>query len=50
MVVQYETLLTNKWTPIVSYACAHGFFHRDILFPKGEKEKQTKVINSLEDA
>ena len=50
MVVQYETLINNKWTPIVRYDCAHGFFHRDILFPKGEKEKQVIAINSLEDA
>jgi len=50
MVVQYETLLNSKWTAIVRYDCAHGFFHRDILFPKGEREKQTIAITSLEDA
>jgi hypothetical protein len=36
--------------PIVRYDCAHGFFHRDLLFPRGEKEKQTITITSLEDA
>ena len=51
IVVQYETLLNNKWTPIVRYDCAHGFFHRDVLFPKGEKEKETIAISSsLKDA
>lgn len=50
IVVQYETLLNEKWTPIVRYDCAHGFFHRDLLYPKDEKEKQTININSLDDA
>ncbi|MEO5571721.1 MAG: hypothetical protein ABIT08_13565 [Bacteroidia bacterium] len=49
LVVQYESYLNNKWTPIVRYDCAHGFFHRDILF-NGKKEKQTITITSLVDA
>ena len=50
MVVQYESFLNDKWTPIVRYDCAHGFFHRDLLYSSGEKEKQTINISSLEDA
>lgn len=50
MVVQYETFFNSKWIPVVRYDCAHGFFHRDVLFPGGEKEKQTINITSLEDA
>ena len=50
MVVQYESFLANKWTPIVRYDCAHGFFHRDALFPSGDTEKQAINISSLEDA
>ncbi len=50
IVVQYESLIENKWVPITRYDCAHGFFHRDILFPKYEKEKQIISIASLEDA
>ena len=50
IVVQYESFIQNKWTAIVRYDCAHGFFHRDLLYPKGEKEKQTITITSLEDA
>ena len=51
IVIQYETFLNNRWTPIVRYDCAHGFFHRDLLFPKGVKEKQTIAItSSLSDA
>jgi len=50
MVVQYESFLNNKWTPIVRYDCSHGFFHRDVLYPNGEKEKQAITITSMEDA
>ena len=50
IVVQYESFIQNKWTAIVRYDCAHGFFHRDLLYPKGEKEKQSITITSLEDA
>ena len=47
---QYETLITDKWTPIVRYDCAHGFFHRDIMLPNGDKEKQTIEIDTLKTA
>lgn len=36
VVVQYETLLHGKWTPVVRYDTAHGFFHRDVYII-GEK-------------
>lgn len=32
------------------YDCSHGFFHRDILTPKGEKIKQAIPLNNLKDA
>jgi len=38
-VVQYETLINEKWTAIVRYDFAHGFFHRDFMNPNGEQEK-----------
>jgi hypothetical protein len=47
---QYETFIANEWTPIVRYDCAHGFFHRDILLPNGDKEKQTIEIETLKRA
>ena len=50
IVVQYESLINELWTPIVRYDCAHGFFHRDLLYPKNEKEKQSISITSLENA
>jgi hypothetical protein len=50
IVVQYESRVKEKWYPIVRYDCSHGFFHRDILTPKGEKIKQAIPINNLKDA
>jgi hypothetical protein len=50
VVVQYESLINDKWTAIVRYDCAHGFFHRDELYPKGLKDKQVISITSLKDA
>jgi hypothetical protein len=50
IVVQYESFLNGKWMPIIRYDCSHGFFHRDVLFLGGEKEKQLISITSLKDA
>lgn len=50
MIVQYESLLNEKWTPVLRYDCSHGYFHRDVLFPDGEKEKQVVPMASLENA
>ena len=47
---QYESLINNKWVPIVRYDCNHGFFHRDIMLPNGDKEKNEIVIDSLKTA
>jgi len=48
--VQYETLIDDEWVDIVRYDLAHGFFHRDVMTPKGEKEKQFINITNLENA
>ena len=50
IVVQYESLINDKWCPIVRYDCSHGFFHRDVMKPNGEKEKQLIAITKLKDA
>ena len=50
IVYQYETLLNDKWIAIVRYDCAHGFFHRDVLFPNGDKEKKSIEIDTLKTA
>ncbi len=50
IVVQYETLIKEKWVAVVRYDCAHGFFHRDVIYPNGDKEKQVIEIDRLETA
>lgn len=50
VVYQYETFINGNWMPIVRYDCAHGFFHRDILKPNGDKEKQEIEIDNLKNA
>ncbi len=50
VVVQYECLIGGHWHIIIRYDCSHGYFHRDVLSPNGEKEKQTVDIASLKDA
>ncbi len=50
IVIQYESYINNKWIAIIRYDCAHGFFHRDVLYAKGEKEKQSIAITSLQDS
>jgi hypothetical protein len=47
---QYETVLDNEWQAIVRYDCAHGFFHRDVMYPNGSKEKQVIAIDTLKNA
>jgi hypothetical protein len=48
LMFQYETLIDNHWTPIIRYDCAHGFFHRDTLYPNGDKVKQEIEMTSLD--
>ncbi|MBI4824654.1 MAG: hypothetical protein HY805_10580 [Nitrospirae bacterium] len=50
VVVQYESRIKDKWYAIVRYDCSHGFFHRDILSPKGAEIKQPISIQNLSDA
>ncbi|MEZ4908585.1 MAG: hypothetical protein R2771_13315 [Saprospiraceae bacterium] len=48
IVIQYETLIDETWRGIVRYDCAHGFLHRDVIYPNGTKEKQVLVFDNLE--
>lgn len=50
VVYQYESFINNRWIQIVRYDCSHGFFHRDIMKPNGEKEKKEITIDSLKNA
>lgn len=47
MVLQYEALIDGKWFAIVRYDCAHGFFHRDLISPNGDKEKKLIEVPDL---
>lgn len=37
--VQYEAYLQGKWHAIVRYDTAHGFAHRDVMYPDGTVPK-----------
>jgi hypothetical protein len=50
VVVQFETLIEGKWIAIVRYDCSHGFFHRDVLHPNGDKDKHVIEFDNLETA
>jgi len=50
IIVQYESLIDNKWTAIIRYDIEHGFFHRDMITPKGEKIKTPIDISDLNSA
>ena len=47
LVIQYKAIVDEKWMAIVRYDCAHGFFHRDLLHPNGDKEKKVLDVPSL---
>ena len=48
---QYESLMNDKWVAIIRYDCSHGQpFHRDVMMPNGEKEKQFVEIESMNEA
>lgn len=47
LVLQYEAMVEEKWFAIVRYDCAHGFFHRDLLHPNGDKEKKIIDVPNL---
>jgi DNA-directed RNA polymerase subunit L len=50
IVVQYESLIEKKWTAIVRYDIEHGFFHRDMMTPQGDKIKTPIDISDLKSA
>jgi hypothetical protein len=47
---QYEALINERWAPVVRFDCAHGFFHKDTLYPNGDKVKEKIEILSLKAA
>lgn len=49
-IVQYETLVKDKWMPVVRYDTAHGYAHKDLLNPDGSKEKILIGASELNEA
>ena len=49
-VVQYESFLQDIWQPIIRYDTAHGYFHKDILYPDGSKVQRNIECFTLNDA
>lgn len=47
LIIQYESFIDERWTAIVRYDCAHGFFHRDVMLPSGDKEKKAIEVPDL---
>ena len=47
MMIQYECRIEDKWHEVVRYDFAHGFFHRDLISPKGEKIKKLIDIDDM---
>jgi hypothetical protein len=47
MMIQYESMIEEQWYEIVRYDFAHGFFHRDLISPKGEKVKKKIEIDDM---
>ena len=50
LIIQYEAIIHEKWEAIVRYDCAHGFFHRDLMYPNGEKIKKLIDMPNLKSA
>jgi len=49
-IVQYETLVKDKWMPVVRYDTAHGYAHKDLINPDGSKEKILIGVSELNEA
>lgn len=50
IVYQYESFIADNWVAIVRYDCSHGFFHKDVMYPNGTKEKTEIKLDSLKSA
>ncbi len=49
-VVQYEAKIGDRWHAIVRYDNAHGFVHRDVLWPDGRVAKRRLELGDLREA
>lgn len=48
--VQYEILLSHKWTPVVRYDTTHGYFHIDVIHVNKKHDKVKLRARNLEEA
>ena len=48
--VQYETMIEEKWYPVVRYDMSHGFAHRDLMNIRGESVKTPIFMQDYDDA
>jgi len=48
--IQYETLVGDRWLPVVRYDCAHGAAHKDVLDIRGREEKHLLGVSDLREA
>jgi len=48
--VQYETMIEEKWYPVVRYDMSHGFAHRDLMNIKAESVKTPLFMQDYDDA
>jgi hypothetical protein len=44
-VAQYETLIDEKWYPVIRYDTVHGFAHKDILDRRGRVIEKIKLTD-----
>lgn len=50
IIVQYESFIQEKWTPIVRFDTAHNFFHKDVINPDKTKFQIKITSFNLNDA
>ncbi len=48
-VVQLECLFADRWTPVIRYDTAHGFAHRDKMYPDKQTEKTEIHVQSYKE-
>ena len=50
LVIQLEILIDDTWTHIIRYDNAHGFFHKDTIYPHKNTKKEEVIVSNLKEA
>jgi hypothetical protein len=45
--VQLEAQQEDRWHPVVRYDNAHGFCHRDTMYPDGHQDKTALFVGDI---